>query len=351
MGLPDRELPATLLDYFAKVEPELVQFAQSDANALARLGYAPGFMRLEDVPSGFFDFLRPRVENEFDSHARLGGIAEGQVGTAVSSSIGQRGIYYEQLAMLYHLVLSLHLGGAKIFRIASSLAERLNETDIDVPASELKLPFPALMLVYDDDVSFGAFHQGSPFGKAPYRGALSTVLVDVTAQDGERLLAASLHHRGRHTHGMIHRSMRYGEGSLKAMLATTWPGDPDRESRAPGQAFNRLVLNTILYISSRDARVGPETKTVGRPAPLVKSQMAHRVVGAGLVPIKRSAGGMHAQASSNVSRQLNSRHVVRGHWKLQAHGAQGSSRKLVWVEPYVRGPKLAELLNRPRLVS
>lgn len=351
MGLPDRELPSTLLDFFAKVEPELAKFAQSDANALATSGYAPGFLRLEDVPTGFFDFVSRRVEAGIARHARSEGIAEGLAGTDLSSALGPQRANYEQLGMLYHLILSFHLGGAKIFRIASSLAERLYETDIDVPASELKLPFPTLMLVYDDDVSFQAFHQGSPFGKAPYRGSLSTVLVDVPAPDGDRLLAATLHHRGCHTHGMIHRSMRYGEGSLKAMLATAWPGDPAREPDAPGQAFNRLILNTILYISSRDGRVGPETKTVGRPAPLVKSQLVHRVVGAGLVPMRRLAGVTHAQASLNMGRQLNSRHVVRGHWKLQAHGAQGSSRKLVWVEPYVRGPKLGELLNRPRLVS
>lgn len=352
MGLPDRELPTTLLDYFSIVEPEFAKFAPSDAASLAALGHGPGFMQLEQVPTGFFDVARSRVEREIRGYARSRGITEEIARAVLSNTFRKRGQYYQRLATLYHLILNLHLGGAKTFRVAASLVERLNETDIDVPASELKLPFPALMLVYDDDVSFAAFHKGSPFGKAPFKGTLSTVLLDVPAPDGERMLAATIHHRGWQTHGMNHRSMRYGEGSLNAMLATRWPGEPERTPDDPGHSFNRLVLNTLLYISSRDARVGPETKTVGRPAPFVKSQMAHRVVGAGLVPFRRSVeGGRERFASPGAGRQLTSRHVVRGHWKLQAHGERGSSRKLVWVEPYVRGPRLTELLNRPRLVS
>lgn len=32
-------------------------------------------------------------------------------------------------------------------------------------------------------------------------------------------------------------------------------------------------------------------------------------------------------------------HIVRGHWKLQAHGAAMSQRKTIWVQPYWRGPE------------
>ena len=351
MGLPARELPMTLLDYFAAVEPELAQFALADAACLAASGHGPGFMKLEEVPTGFFEVIRERAQQGQPTQALMSRASRMGSGTMRSSEGPDWGAYYRNLEMLYHLVLNLQLGGGHIFRIAAPLVERLQETDIDVPASELKLPFPSLMLVWDDDVSFAAFHEGRPFGKIAPKGALSTVLVDIPAADGERLLVATAHHHGRRLNGLIHRSMRYGEGTLKSMLTTSWPGDPVPAAGSPGQAFHRLVLNTLLYISSPNARVGPKARPFGRPAPLVKSQHAHRVVGDGLAPFRRSLSGQHDGSSVAMpGRQLASRHIVRGHWKLQSFGQQRASRRLLWVEPYVRGPQLSELLNRPRLV-
>lgn len=37
--------------------------------------------------------------------------------------------------------------------------------------------------------------------------------------------------------------------------------------------------------------------------------------------------------------KLRMQHVVRGHWKSQAHGSGRLSRKQIWVEPYWRGPE------------
>ena len=43
--------------------------------------------------------------------------------------------------------------------------------------------------------------------------------------------------------------------------------------------------------------------------------------------------------------------LVRGHWKNQAHGPGMTLRKLIHVEPYWRGPEMAELVDRPYLVK
>ncbi len=39
---------------------------------------------------------------------------------------------------------------------------------------------------------------------------------------------------------------------------------------------------------------------------------------------------------------LRLKHVVRGHWKLQPYGSHLGHRKRIWVEPYIRGPEGAE---------
>lgn len=38
--------------------------------------------------------------------------------------------------------------------------------------------------------------------------------------------------------------------------------------------------------------------------------------------------------------------LVRGHWKMQAHGPRGELRKAIHVEPYWRGPELAPVLGK-----
>lgn len=39
-------------------------------------------------------------------------------------------------------------------------------------------------------------------------------------------------------------------------------------------------------------------------------------------------------------------HVVKGHWKLQVHGPGRGQRKLIWVQPYWRGPEDAPIAVR-----
>jgi len=44
-------------------------------------------------------------------------------------------------------------------------------------------------------------------------------------------------------------------------------------------------------------------------------------------------------------------HIVRGHYKRQAIGEGRSNRKVIWVEPYWRGPEGAPILVRERVVA
>lgn len=43
--------------------------------------------------------------------------------------------------------------------------------------------------------------------------------------------------------------------------------------------------------------------------------------------------------------------LVRGHYKRQVFGAERQSRKVIWIEPYWRGPEDAPILARPHLVG
>lgn len=350
MGLPASCLPATIIEFLTSSDPELVRLARQDAAQLVAAGYAPGFAWLEQVPTLYFDLVRERLAKVVDARARrlrLGvDVARASLHATAYDELKTR---FEDLGRYYHLLLNLEMAGGKIFRIAPALAERLLETRIDVPAEALRLPFRSLMLVFDDDASIAAFHEGRPFGRPQSGGSISSVLFDLN--DGpRRLLAASIHTRGRHCHGMFHRSLRYDEGTLEAMLSTTWPGLSMTDLTARGRSFHRLLLNTILYIGSQAARVTPPRRDHGARDPLTRSRREHALVGDGLTPL-RPAGAGHSASGPAVGRgSRDIRQLVSGHWKLQVHGAGRLERRVTWIEPYWRGPEFAQVVNRAKLV-
>ena len=48
-----------------------------------------------------------------------------------------------------------------------------------------------------------------------------------------------------------------------------------------------------------------------------------------------------------TSTQLSVQLMVAGHWKNQAHGPELSLRKLLWIEPYWKGPEEAPVIVKP----
>jgi len=49
-------------------------------------------------------------------------------------------------------------------------------------------------------------------------------------------------------------------------------------------------------------------------------------------------------------RKINVKHIVRGHWKMQVYGAGRKERKQVFIQPYWRGPDLADVVARKYVV-
>lgn len=65
----------------------------------------------------------------------------------------------QTLELEYFSILNFKLAGEKVFYFAPSLVERLMETELNVPGSFLKLPFPSCALVYQDPQLIQLFHQ------------------------------------------------------------------------------------------------------------------------------------------------------------------------------------------------
>jgi len=128
-----------------------------------------------------------------------------------------------------------------------------------------------------------------------------------------------------------------------------WEGSPlmldttDQDVRTSA-LVGRLILNVCLAVQDPDLvrETGPGHEAFRRAA---HTGNHHRPVprifrvGKGIQIDLRQA--VHAFLRSG--KRLQTEQVVTGHWKLQPYGPKHSKRKLVWIEPYERGPDAAKI--------
>jgi hypothetical protein len=128
-----------------------------------------------------------------------------------------------------------------------------------------------------------------------------------------------------------------------------------RVTSAMGQSFDpeltkrsrRVLANTLLYINSNGGL--PSEKKIGADVPVEREHKTEPRFRVGR-PIKLGArlkAAIREGLSGGTSWKLDSRFVVRGHWRNQAYGPQHSLRRKQWIEPYWKGPEdVVEALER-----
>jgi hypothetical protein len=280
------------------------------------------------------------------------------------------------LIELGHLA-NFHLQGKKTFFISEGLTERLAATELNVPAEFLRPPFPSCMFVYDDTVMKSAF-----FALCPKGGSL-TMPVSVTVTllgevDCMRLLvlANQTDIRTKRQGAMTHRELSLRPGrSLEDALRSTHPVfDPEtgQELTGPiiqkndeqffgvGLRMMRIIVNTLLYLSSRAPEISGDLWAVDRvpPLPAQSSPKAKRGRAGYLKSLSQhpyiEVGPSVARLERELPPEANSpsvRFLVRGHWRNQAHGKGRSLRRFQWIQPFWKGPEMAEIVSKPYRVD
>jgi hypothetical protein len=128
-----------------------------------------------------------------------------------------------------------------------------------------------------------------------------------------------------------------------------------RVTSALGQSFDpeltkrsrRVLANTLLYINSNGGL--PPQKKIGADVPVEREHNTEPRFRVGR-PIKlgtRLKEAIKGGLGGGTSWKLDSRFVVRGHWRNQAYGPEHSLRRKQWIEPYWKGTDdLGEALER-----
>ena len=258
----------------------------------------------------------------------------------------------------------------KIYHVTPQLAVKLAQTDINIDSHFIKSPFREIYISIDP----GLFSVTDPQGVYPVHG----FYVYFNDQDGVkelRIMASAILPNTEEiafNDTLFYYKMYFKEGKIKEQVKDTLAihmnkkEELDKYGGAANmdhiEEFTYFVINTLLYITSKDPDVREQlpvdfkAKIEGKKSPgKIKKlmKMAKRYTTYPIVVV----GGSITDAMNQVDEvrraggignwKLTMRVYVSGHWRAQWYGsAEAKESKVIFIEPYYKGPELAEVINK-----
>lgn len=398
-------LPHTAKDALATIHPYLIKAAETDGAFIAKT--CPNMETLADhgqikLPCDISFVQDGYIEAILDRGVQRTGYPR----EVLEEELARNGLPAEASGIwptfdaLYPALVNYERWGRKTFHVSDALTARLAVTEANMQIGQMHLPFPAFLIVFTDPLATELLYrqmraEQSGVAQQPFPDAPISIFVQRVQREGDahpRLIVTTvIAERLDRTHAAFHHLSRRQlhldpDWDIERALRTDWdeiiPGDTLAETGSAasreflmddatffdaGLGFYRLVMNSILYLTSRAA----ERETIPSPVEQLqkidlsalsrkaaktlrrRSEAAspdpHERVGQSVQPIRYSQVGGPDGAPS--MRTIDKRFLVRGHWRKQAVGPDRRERALVWIEPYWKGPDLAEVTSRPYYVD
>jgi hypothetical protein len=375
------KMPPTHLDYIRAFRPFVLEHSAKDARQLLKSG-RQGPIRSADEYASSLDAVFNRVMAEV--------VAQGvgrESAMAMATTVNAE----------FHAALNWSLSGEKVFLCSDGLVDNLLLTELNVNADQIQVPFDSFALVFQSPEAMDAFHVGDR-QPSPHRGTvtvLATMLPPADGTSARRLTMVVAHSDQTRTYRMDVRSLSLPDNwSVEQALQTDWDEILPGQKKDPSQGlkfttegglgatsdetfytdeklFYRLILNTILYLSSKDPEItkgqsglkaelahldqiktpAKRRKATERPGDRQESALDFILVGASVGRLQAGEGEAVAPPEGNPKGWINRRFIVRGHWRNQAFGPGRQDHRVMWIKPFYKGPDLAEMINRPFLVK
>ena len=272
----------------------------------------------------------------------------------------------------------------KVFYFSDSLIERLAQTELDAPADYVRLPFPSCMFVIQSPIAINNLYKIGDHEPPSYSAPL-TIFLSEHDFCGLRKIMIQVFHADEYTlYDLVQRELLiHPQWRISQSLCTDWldlyrqnpdwlPGDKtspnindDNVFYEEGLQFFKIIINSVLYLASND----PDIMQQKSPNDALRAKAAATLNGYKRYDLEREASQyselsgfllgvnvppiiINKSAKQNYMPQLegsttiDKRFLVRGHWKKQAHGQNMLLRKLIWIQPYWKGPEMADLINK-----
>lgn len=401
-------LPPTYFEFMASIRPELVSLAELDAAQLRHLGEISPVNSVDDYNSRFPKLVTATTYNMLGIEATSNdGLSDSELQTLFDQMPDQAKValakYNANLSLEYHSAVNFALFDKKVFHVSDNLSDSLLNTEINTKSELIKPPFPCSLMTYTSKASIDALYRlvdpGNQVVSKDYKAPISVFVTEMPVYaplTGRKLVLSAWHARlPDKTYVAVKRELYLGsDWTLERSLNTEWK-DLEHASSNTGLGFNamgrdqgvatldsddfftnslqffRLVLNTLLYLSSSDKEVrkcvsahqaiedkASSIKSPSRRRKELQSKKQYTAfdyseLGASVPPIQVRLGASSSDSDipPRQPMKLGTQFIVRGHWRNQAHGEGMAKRKLIWVKPHLKGPDLGKTLNKNYIVG
>ena len=401
-------LQPTYYDFICKQRPFLAEFAEQDAQDLLALSHPPlTIQSVDDYDSRFTMCLKQIDKGILNSIAKQTGMSIDQIEPQLERALPQvRAKFaslYNTVNLEYHSLVNFALSGKKTFHFCDNLADHLVNTEINLKTASIQLPFSTCLFTFTARSVIDAMHNiRSNNGrleintaKLDYSAPVSVFLVIYPADTdlpARKLMICAWHAKQpNNSYLMLKRELFLGtDWMLEQALRTDWETlEPDNFGNGininsevetitqhgddpfytDGLTFYRIILNAVLYLSSDQAELSDkmspckeiedkakDVTSLSKKRKLLQAigrytALDYHEVGSSVGPIViKKEETKNSESKRNGSKPLV-RFMVRGHWRRQSHGPESQSRKIIWIQPYYKGPDIAVTINKPYLVK
>ena len=389
-------LPLTHYDRLLKTHPQMWEFIQKDINYLLENSVILPIASVDDFSDkNLFTYVEFFVHTTIQTIATSSDLPLEEI-SSLAKQMPQMALLVQGVTLDYHSILNFELFGRKTFFFHNNLSDHLLETELSVDSELLKLPFDSCLFVYSApkvvETAFSFMKVQAVSADLLYPiSVYVTALPDKNSGGDKKLIMTVSHWRGDKYNFGIKREVAIRSGwKIEKSLKTDWEklGDTDGEGLyvtasgeyrtttdeefyTDGLALFRLVLNSILYLSSNDPdiirRVSGREMAINRANSIksrLKSKKARQLAKKESILNFTSLGEnthpiyvtKHNSQDSSTNQHYNFkeygvRFIVRGHWRNQPVGHNKMEKKLIWIKPYYKGSDMAELINRPYVVK
>lgn len=213
--------------------------------------------------------------------------------------------------------------GYNVFELSNDFVAAMLLTDpYEIRFDDLRMPFPGLLITIPSGFVTG--EEGLPYTKIHLSHVEGTW--NLYATDGTHVLDTT-----------IGDEDALSWNFLKNLECENADEISDADLSAL-QALRQIAFGMLAYVSAVDRAVEERTNTrpkksahTNEPRPRVHD--VGRTVKIDPILVKYARAGERALAL-----QLKHRFIVRGHYRNQAHGHGHRERKLIWIEPFWKGP-------------
>lgn len=401
-------LAPTYYDFVSKLRPFVVELAEQDAQELLSLPHSPAVIRsVDDYASRYAKCIERLDMGILEHAAKQTGLSVEQLKPYLATALPRAGAEYASLYATvnyeYHNLVNFALAGKKTFHFCDNLSEHLANTEINLKAGLIQLPFSTCLFTFTSRAVINAMHNiRGDAGRwdmntagLDYSAPVSVFLTEIPAGDGlpgRKLLICAWQAKLPNTgYLMLKRELYLGDDwTLEQALRTDWEtltpdnignglsvnlyedsvsSQDDDKFYTDGLAFYRIILNAVLYLSSDQPELTPkesprkeiesrakEIASLPKRRKLLQSRgryssLDYEEVGASVGPIVIQKGATEEGGVGVDGSKPLVRFMVRGHWRRQPHGPENQNRKLIWIRPHYKGPDLATAINRPYLVK